>query len=381
VSALLNTPYQQAFSPGTLGVAEYARSLWTSSSDEAKALLMSIDSAQDPNSLTRAFVDGIAAAVTPAELIEIASFSESVLRAVIDTNPALIASSETWRRSLNEQYQLWIALKQLHLSDALLIEQMIHALIDAGADHFAEDVADQFQELIVPGVLSWVETRRDDSRTIDAWRRVLESRRLAVLDWLDHAASPATHTMALIAQILSPRHGNPLTTGELSRLMHAGERAAQAYLTDTKVEMMAFLLSLGLRESSDLGESLSVLAFQTVHTAAADSALSDEAWVLLEPSVPFLWSRNWDRCQRLRQALVDAFIRYRWTPVNLIRAAPDINTLDGMVAFATETRDGRRFLKTLKGELERSAQLSEEQKAIVTKVLQRHDDSTSWWWT
>jgi hypothetical protein len=46
---------------------------------------------------------------------------------------------------------------------------------------------------------------------------------------------------------------------------------------------------------------------------AEKERLKDNAWMIVEPFVPKLsWRKNWDWCERLRRALLLAFVRYSW---------------------------------------------------------------------
>ena len=64
------------------------------------------------------------------------------------------------------------------------------------------------------------------------------------------------------------------------------------------------LLTIGLRENSDAAANMVLRNFFTVHSALATGAHSSESWWLISPELPALrWWRDWDRCEKLRQAV------------------------------------------------------------------------------
>ena len=69
--------------------------------------------------------------------------------------------------------------------------------------------------------------------------------------------------------------------------------------------LRAFLLTVGFQNPGPDAAELVAESFEAVHEAAAENELSETAWLLLEPLLPSLgvW-RDWDRCKRLRRALL-----------------------------------------------------------------------------
>ena len=54
-------------------------------------------------------------------------------------------------------------------------------------------------------------------------------------------------------------------------------------------------------------------SFERVHRLAEMEQLRDDSRFILQPLVPELsWRKNWDKCERMRRALISAFTRYGW---------------------------------------------------------------------
>jgi hypothetical protein len=50
-----------------------------------------------------------------------------------------------------------------------------------------------------------------------------------------------------------------------------------------------------------------------IYRKAEKDRLKNNAWMIVEPFVPELnWLKNWDKCERMRRALLSAFMRYSW---------------------------------------------------------------------
>jgi len=110
----------------------------------------------------------------------------------------------------------------------------------------------------------------------------------------------------------------------------------------------AFFLSLGFTHSQREAINLIALCFEHAHAAAHSGAhdpLSYRAWKVLERDVPTLSrTRNWDKCERLRQALIDRFIRNRWPRLDFLKCASRPETLRGVFYSCRDVRGGEDFI-------------------------------------
>jgi hypothetical protein len=89
--------------------------------------------------------------------------------------------------------------------------------------------------------------------------------------------------------------------------------------------------------------------FEHVHAAARDDSpdpLSYRTWRSLESEVPALgWKRNWDRCERLRQGLLERFIRNSWPKVEFLRCVSRPATLRSILYSSRDVRGGEEFVR------------------------------------
>jgi hypothetical protein len=98
---------------------------------------------------------------------------------------------------------------------------------------------------------------------------------------------------------------------------------------------------------------------------------------MLEPDVPYVWSRNWDKCERLRLALLESFIRYHWPIRVLMEAISDTVTLRGVMELALKTREGRRWLREIGGELS-DVEMSNANREVVESARRSADWFFDW---
>jgi hypothetical protein len=88
--------------------------------------------------------------------------------------------------------------------------------------------------------------------------------------------------------------------------------------------------------------------FEHVHAAARDDGpdgLSYRTWKFLEFEVPSLsWTKNWDKCERLRQGLLEKFIHNSWPKEEFLRCVSRLTTLRSILYSCRSLRGGEEFI-------------------------------------
>lgn len=81
---------------------------------------------------------------------------------------------------------------------------------------------------------------------------------------------------------------------------------------------------------------LSVLAGATLVTVMED---------ILDPIVPHLWwHRDWDKCERLRRGLVEAFVKFRWPVIKLASCVKNDAFLQRVIESAKHVAGGKELI-------------------------------------
>jgi hypothetical protein len=86
-------------------------------------------------------------------------------------------------------------------------------------------------------------------------------------------------------------------------------------------------------------------AFDEIYFAAFNKRLAEEAWQLLERSLPRSWSADWDHCQRLRDAVTDMFVNRDLAPEGFTRITRDNSLFSELSRLAAHNSRGRKYLK------------------------------------
>jgi hypothetical protein len=125
------------------------------------------------------------------------------------------------------------------------------------------------------------------------------------------------------------------------------------YLQDSHQEgelayISAFILALAFGNAPPSALDLISLSFERVHEAAKQQTLKENAWSILEPYVPELWwGKNWDRCERLKRALVSAFVRHGWPAWELKHRIRDFHLIQEILDSAGKVEGGQAYFKNL----------------------------------
>ena len=195
-----------------------------------------------------------------------------------------------------------------------------------------------------------IDTCHQNGEAVDEarWVAVLRGREREVCDWLSTTISLSLKTALLGAVLFGPSDENVAMLGH--GFLHEQLRGAKGdgAPSPTYLEFAAFCLAVALNDGGDDARELIAEAFEPVHDAAMSSALSWRSWHWLAPSMPRpSWYSlfDWDRAEKLRRALVDRFLRYRWDPKALGGAVSSPDTRWRLASYCRESREGRELLR------------------------------------
>ena len=78
-----------------------------------------------------------------------------------------------------------------------------------------------------------------------------------------------------------------------------------------------FLFAVGLSAEQSDSYKLINKVFQPLYDALEDDKIDYNSWRILENHVPDIGWSNWDKCERVRLALIEAYIKHDW-PIEFI---------------------------------------------------------------
>lgn len=110
--------------------------------------------------------------------------------------------------------------------------------------------------------------------------------------------------------------------------------------------LSCFLLARALGYRSRNQADLIKIAFGSVYAGAQRSEITEPAWRLLDNRLPrsYFW-QHWDRCQRLRSGVVDAFVDRRLSPDTFLNLTDNQTLFNQLVDLASESHSGRKYLR------------------------------------
>jgi len=122
------------------------------------------------------------------------------------------------------------------------------------------------------------------------------------------------------------------------------ELAAQGNRRETNY-FASMLLALGFQNAPPDSLALVEECFERVHQVAWDDAMPEDDWFILDPIVPHLWwHRDWDKCERLRRGLIEAFVKFRWPIVKLADCVKNDEFLSRVIESAKHVDGGKELV-------------------------------------
>lgn len=213
----------------------------------------------------------------------------------------------------------------------------------------------------------WIELSKRSDATIMSWLRAAAQDTGAVADALAHIPCPEDMLTALAHAVGPDEVPNDYGTDPW---LLAVNRSLEAHPRPLAIYLSAFLISRALGWRSRNRAELAQIGFDPVYTALESSVLPEEAWRLVDAKLPwsFPWL-SWDRCLRLRSAIIDLFVDRDLSAGAFANVTDDVRHFGEIVASLSKTYRGRRYLEKLRHELDQDgSSRSKERIRIVDDV-------------
>lgn len=208
------------------------------------------------------------------------------------------------------------------------------------------------------------------------WCAALRNSQKLLIDFLKDAGRRSSRETALLAGLLDAQDPALIALG-LAPWLELVREAPELVRDFPQADAAAFLLSLGFQHSDLEAMELVVVSFETVHAAAANNTLSIRGWRILEDELPVLswWMRSWDRCERLREALLQRFIRHQWPQQAFLQCISKQETVLRMLHSSREVRGGEDFVRSVAEQVFTNAlSTTKEQHEIFDESFRRNWD-------
>ncbi len=356
LKGLCLTKKYRSFDKKGLGIKSRTQNLWKKERSAAEQLIVEL-ARSSINELGEEFIQGVSKAVNPFDVASLSNRETKLVYELVSRNPGLAVSPVLWDQPRETRGQIIEAiLSSKNLKNSVLGD-IVTAMISHGVSERVEDLIRLSEKCVVKAVLNWfnVKSEQDDiePEMPFAWKESLGNRPSLVLDWFASCASANEKSVALLAELLDPNSGE-VVEFDIEPWLRLPE---ESYCRLDKKKLhhtMAFLLALSFNNVGLRGYELVILTFQCVHDAAGRDALEKESWQLLVNLVPSLsrW-KNWDKCERLRIALIEKFIFFGWPATYFVKSVKRYNTFINIVRSVRYKKKEREFLRRLADEIQR----------------------------
>jgi hypothetical protein len=239
---------------------------------------------------------------------QLVSRQPQLLPAIFRANPGLAASHKLWSLAGDRKRELLDSLVAQEIRPEL-VSQIVFALLESGSDGFIRRVFERWGKDAVFAALDWTESHQGSM--LETCRGALTFRVPEVMAWVESGAK-SPPALTAVAHVVAPyscqiaKYDSTVWLTTLRYLQKNGQHEEATYVR-------TFLLALGLCNAPPAPLDLISESFELIHAKAEKQQLGDNEWMILQPLVPELsWWKNWDKCERMRRALVSAFMKYHW---------------------------------------------------------------------
>jgi hypothetical protein len=302
---------------------------------------------RDDSLMQLEFFRGLLNALNERELALLWESQETSLHEFLTKNPDVGLAPQLWRLPQWQQEQIWTALVRAEPKGDLL-RGFVTAMLDARSDFLAERLLEYRGNETVNFVLDWVDEHSEEAHALpNGWRILLARSPQEVLSWFNQTPSLKWATWFLLFKLAD---ANDSFAGRipLRRWIRVGESLVAS--KDPDLDLMAYILSLGLVDSSPEALRIIGLTFDPVHEAGLQNQLQGASWARLASCLPGNWW-DWDKCERLRQGVIQSFTEHHWPAIGLLEVVKTERTLYQVLESCRTSKGGRRLLKRLKEDL------------------------------
>ncbi|MFW2831685.1 hypothetical protein [Sphingomonas sp. ID0503] len=244
--------------------------------------------------------------------------------------------------------------------------RIVRAMVHAGRDDCAWQAVERFGTGPVVTALSGLDANGIRSRA--EWVRAFARRTDDVASLMASGVLSHRPLLFLLTESIDP-DAVPNSVGT-DPWVTAVERTRTSDDVASEDLLAAFLFNRARGWRSRSAGRLFFLSVQRIHEAMAAARLSDAAWRLVGPKIPSSMWREWDRCDRLRHAVVDNFLDRDLPPIEFGTVVDDGKLWWEFVKLAAESSRGRRYLDEVRKALRNGGEpwWAERAKLIDRKV-------------
>jgi hypothetical protein len=305
--ALATTDHYMSFDTSALELRNRGAMLWETGETAVQLLTRLFHAALNP--MGEEVLSGLISTVTPDTALTVTGKHPELLPTLFREKPDLAASVSLWRHGGDRKRELFDSVASRGGLEQSVIAGIVYAILDIDAEWLIRRALEAWHEEGVYAVLNWINDH--GGRMSEICRQALTFDVRSVMDWVQVHPDCRRETLISIVHVVAPYSYD--CTQYDSTIWRTLFNALGSDRQSLSTYVCTFLLALGLGNTPPTPLDLISESFVRIHNTAGNNSLGDDAWVILDPLVPQLsWYSNWDKCERLRRALVSAFVRHRW---------------------------------------------------------------------
>lgn len=335
-------PGRQAFPLPPASDYDSLVDLWPNQS--ARILAISETAMQHGSQVSDDVLKHIAAVASPKSFLRSVRDYPSVRDRLAKDNPQLLDSPDLVEISQPQLNRLLDYVHEAHLATAVL-GHLISSDDHEAARLLFERFPAECERVVFQRFAAFLSGQGE--KIGSAWLEALRAKEPSSLAGRLLKLSKTTTDLAACAIVLKLEIHFGLTAGAASwakKVVDAIDDTSE----EVRLTLFAYLLSLGLADPKKGCEPLFETCFEPVHQAIWNSNLPTDAFETLVHHLPDLyWWHQWDTCLRLRLAVVNAYVDAQLDEASFMRLAKDRSVMKRLIDAASDSKDGRKYLKKI----------------------------------
>ena len=312
ILALLgSTDHYKSFDAEKLRLRDRGRNLCGSEPEAAQTLIAELFRSR-VNPIGEEILAGLIAGIGPDLARKVTRDQPRFLPALFRAKPELAMLPELWSAASDRARELFESVAAHATPGIETVRGIVQAMLQSGSDNFLQRAFDKWGTAAVFAALDWIAANKGNMT--ETCRGALTFHVPDVMDWVASEPEKPTHARVAAAHVVAPYAYQiaDRDTSVFHRTLHELQKESAA---QEEFYFSALLLALAFSNAPPKPMALVAECFEFVHDVAGRDRLKDEAWIALDPIVPHLWWLNdWDKCERLRRGLLQAFVRHKWPP-------------------------------------------------------------------
>ncbi|MFC0403112.1 hypothetical protein [Paraburkholderia rhizosphaerae] len=290
----------------------------------------------DNDKVSGIVADRILEALTVDELISYLKVLPELTAEALARRADIVGDARFWAEVEEPDLALQTALNQGLQSAA------VFAMIDCRRNELAAVAVRAFGAKVTLDALNGISHANNDNRLV--WVQEAAKDTQAVARFFAEQSAVQRDILYALARTLPP-DAVPNDYG-IDPWLSAWRNSAGMIDDTATTYVMAYLLTRALGQRSRSQAELAQLTFEPTHDATGAGRLPEDAWLLLEPRLPWsIFWLTWDRCQRIRAVMIDLFVDRNLPPRAFCRLTRNGQLFSSLAEGAVQSLRGREYMR------------------------------------